>query len=192
MKKRLLAVLLALVMAFPLAVPALAASPFPDVDSNASYAEAVGFLKDAGIMNGDDKGNFNPDKTVTRAEMATIICNMLDETEILTTANVFTDVPTNHWANKYVAKAVELGIVGGYGNGKFGPSDTVTYEQALTMLVRFMSLEEVAVDAGGYPNGYIAVADDYGYSRNVSAKKGDYLKRWQVATIFYNATSWEA
>lgn len=185
--QRTLAYLLALTL---LVCPALAASPFVDVDESASYAEAVAFLKDTGIMQGDEKGNFNPNKTVTRAEMTAIICRILEETD-LTTTNEFSDVPITHWANKYVAKAAEVGIVGGYGNGKFGPGDMVTYEQALTMLIRCFGIQDVAENEGGYPDGYIRVAEDYGYSQNVQASKGDILKRWQVAIIFYNALSWE-
>lgn len=190
MKHKIQLVLLGMLMSTLLTCPALAASPFPDVDENAAYAEAVEYLNDIGIMQGDNLGNFNPDKSVTRAEMAAIICRMLDETE-LATSNVFSDVPATHWANKYVAKVSELGIVNGYGDGKFGPDDQVTYEQAVTMLVRSMGLQDIAINAGGYPDGYIFVADDYGYSKNVLATKGTNLKRWQVATIFYNASSWE-
>ena len=170
-----------------LTCPALAASPFPDVDGNAAYAEAVEYLKDVGIMRGDDKGNFNPNNTVTRAEMATIICNMLGETENLKAADTFSDVPTTHWANKYIAKASELGFVSGYGNGKFGPEDTVTYAQAITMVVRAMDLEEYAIEAGGYPNGYISVAVDKGLAGSFSSSPEEFLTRWQIADIIFGS-----
>lgn len=174
-------------LALALAVsPALAASSFPDVAENAEYSEAVEYLKGTGIMCGDDKGNFNPDKTVTRAEMVTIICNMLGETENLAVSNKFYDVATTHWANRYIAKAIDLGFISGYGNGKFGPDDTVTYEQAITMLVRAMGQYSAADEAGGYPNGFIYVANERGYLIGISANKGDQMKRQQIATICYN------
>ena len=128
--------------------PAMAASSFPDVDEYAPYAEAVEYLKERNIMVGDNHGNFNPNKTVTRAEMATIVCRMLGETENLTISNTFTDVPNTHWANKYIAKAAELSIVSGYGNGKFGPNDMVTYEQAVTMVVRALQQTLVGIPMG--------------------------------------------
>lgn len=59
------------------------ADTFPDVDNYLEYAEAVEYVCVLGIMVGDDQGNFNPYKTVTCAEMATIICRMLGETENL-------------------------------------------------------------------------------------------------------------
>lgn len=181
--KQALAGLLAMGM---LTCPALAAA-FPDVSSTADYAEAVEYVSDIGLMVGDDLGNFNPNKTVTRAEMATIICRMLGETEGLTKSNQFSDVPMNHWANPYVAKAAELGIVGGYGDGRYGPSDAVTYEQAVTMIVRALGGESEAMLLGGYPNGYVLAAEGEGLLDNVTATVGEKLTRANVAVMLFNA-----
>lgn len=177
------ATILAIVL---LTCPALAASAFPDVNENAEYAEAVEYLNEVGIMVGDNQGNFNPNKTVTRAEMATIICRMLGETENMSSSTAFTDVPVGHWANAYVGKAAELGIVNGYGNGKFGPSDPVTYEQAVTMVIRATYGDKEANDVGGYPDGFLEMAKIYGLLDGVHAKKGDALSRSQIAIILYN------
>ncbi|NBI11346.1 S-layer homology domain-containing protein [Colidextribacter sp. OB.20] len=185
MKHKLQRILVCFLALTLLTCPALAASSFPDVDENADYAEAVEYLKDVGIMRGDDKGNFNPNNTVTRAEMATIICNMLGETEDLTVSDTFSDVPTTHWANKYIAKASELGFVSGYGGGKFGPNDTVTFEQAVTMVVRAMGLEEIALDYGGYPDGYIEAATKYGFTQGLSVQVGEKMARNQIALLLY-------
>lgn len=187
MKSKLQRILVCLLTFSLLTCTALATSPFPDVDENADYAEAVKYLKDIGIMRGDDKGNFNPDNAVTRAEMATIICNMLEETENLTVSDTFSDVPATHWANKYIARASELGFISGYGGGKFGPDDTVTYEQAVTMVVGAMNMGELAVAAGGYPDGYVATADEQGFLQGVQAAIGEELDRAVVARILYNA-----
>ena len=167
--------------------PATAASPFPDVDEYAPYAEAAEYVKEQGIMVGDDHGNFNPSQTVTRAEVATIVCRMLGQTENLSVSNTFTDVPVSHWANKYIAKAEELEIVGGYGNGKFGPSDMVTYEQAVTMVVRALGGAELAADAGGYPDGFMSVAQTYGFLIDVQAEVGEPLSRADIAIIIFNS-----
>lgn len=185
--KRKFIMLLAATLAFSLlAYPALAASSFPDVNEEEAYAEAVEFLYSRGLMVGDNQGNFNPDNAVSRAEMATIVCRLLGVSEHLSVSEQFSDVPASHWANAYVGKAAELGIVNGYGDGSFGPSDTVTYEQALTMLVRAMGLEDEAIAAGGYPDGYIDVACEYGYTDWLSAEKGDPLSRWQTSMILNN------
>lgn len=166
--------------------PVFATSPFPDVDGYEEFAEAVAYVKETGVMVGDDQGNFNPYKTVTRAEMATIICRLLDQTDGLTASNDFSDVPTGHWANTYVGKAVKLGIVNGYGNGKFGPSDNVTFEQAVTMIVRGIGYSDDAENRGGYPDGFLNLAENLGLLEGISAQKGEALSRADIAILLYN------
>ena len=185
MKRKLKPILAALLTSAILCCPVLAAS-FPDVDESVGYADAVDYLSDVGIMVGDDLGNFNPDKPVTRAEMATIICRMSGETDDLKVSNNFLDVPTSHWANKYISKAVELGVVNGYGGGKFGPSDFVTYEQAITMLIRSVGLDSDAQFFGGYPQGYVDVANRYGFTRDLTITVGSHMNRGDVAVAVFN------
>lgn len=162
---------------------------FPDVPASAPYAEAVSTLHEYGIINGDNKGNFNPNSSVTRAEAAAIICRLLGMEEEAKQARTtsFTDVPTNHWANGYVAKAAEQGIINGYGNGKFGPSDSVTYAQMIKMLVCAGGMGQQAEIEGGYPSGYILVAENTGITTGVSYTAGDPAPRHAVALLIYNS-----
>ena len=186
MKRILKYILVCALIGGVLICPAFAEGHFPDVDDYLEYAEAVEYVSELGIMVGDDQGNFNPYKTVTRAEMATIICRMLDETENLPNSTAFTDVPIGHWANTYVGKATELGIVNGYGGGKFGPSDFVTYEQAVTMIVRAIGYGKDAEDRGGYPDGFLNLAENLGLLEGISAQKNEALSRADIAILLYN------
>lgn len=185
MKHKIQRTLASLLAVWLLTCPALAMS-FPDVDDYLDYAVAVDYVSDLGIMVGDDQGNFNPYKPVTRAEMATIICRMLNETENLPSSTAFTDVPVGHWANVYVGKAAELGIVSGYGGGRFGPSDPVTYEQAVTMVIRVIGEGDAAVEYGGYPDGFLAVAKENSLLDGILAEKGEPLSRADIALLLYN------
>lgn len=189
MKKRPLSTLLAVCIALAMFItPANAASTFPDVDTNAEYAATVEYVNEMEIMVGDENGNFNPNKAVTRAEMATIICRMLGETENLSTdGTVFSDVPVKHWANGYISQAASLNIISGYGDGTFGPEDIVTYEQAITMMVRALGYENEANSAGGYPDGYLSIAQNIGLLEKIGATKGMPLDRKSVAVIVYNS-----
>lgn len=186
MRSRIRYLLVAVLVGVILICPAMAASAFPDVNENAAYAEAVKYLKDTGIMQGDERGNFNPNQTVTRAEMAAIVCRMLGKASNLTTAAIFSDVPAGHWANKYVTQAAALSIVNGYGDGKFGPSDKVTYEQAVTMLIRAIGREQQANQLGGYPNGHLEVAKSVGLLSGVSSTRNRYLCRYEIAVMAFN------
>lgn len=185
MRRKIQCLLVGLLVCGFLTHPAFAASLFPDVDEYSEYAEAIAYVSEAGIMVGDNNGNFNPNNSVSRAEMATLICRMLGETEELQTSSDFSDVPTSHWANIYVSKAVELGIINGYGNGKFGPNDNVTYEQAVTMIVRAIGAAEAANEYGGYPNGFLTIAEEAELTANVQAEIGEPLSRADIATIIY-------
>lgn len=162
---------------------------FSDVPADASYAQAVETLAQDGIITGDDKGNFNPDSTITRAEAATIICRLTGvETEAKKLSNSgFIDVPSSHWAAGYVAEAVKLGIVNGYGNGYFGPSDPVTYEQMVKMLVCTLGYESVAKSYGGYPDGYLHVSNSLQINTSEVSNTKENARRSTVAVLVFKA-----
>ena len=177
---------LALVVVFAMMMSTLAfAAGFPDVAADADYANAINVLSDLGFFTGDDKGNFNPDATITRAEYAVVVCRIMG----LNAAGVseFADVKADHWATGYVNAASQAGIIKGYGNGNFGPSDPVKYEEAVTMLVRALGYEPLAISKGNWPQGHISVASSYGLLTAVDGSVGEGAKRSAVAAMTYNA-----
>lgn len=189
MKHMLLKGLAVLLMTGVMICPSSTASAFPDVKNNAEYAQAVNYVSNAGIMVGDESGNFNPNKTVTRAEMAVILCNMLGaQNNLLSGKSVFTDVPADHWAKPYVVAAVALGVISGYGDGRFGVSDFVTYEQAVTMIVSASGWGAESDARGGYPIGYLSVAAEQGYLKGITGTRGKTMTRGEIAQILYNAS----
>ena len=137
--KRVLSILLTLVMALSLAVPALASS-YTDVADGAWYAEALEALREKEIMNGMGNGRFGPDETFTRAQLATVLYRMAGEPSV-SGEDTFTDTETGTWYSDAVLWASQNGVVGGYGNGRFGTGDATTQEQLAVMLWR---------DAGSY------------------------------------------
>lgn len=186
MKNKSISAFLASLLAISLLTCSASAKTFPDVDSNSPYSTAIEYVSELGVMVGGSNGNFNPNQIVSRCEMATIICRMLGMAENLSKSEVFTDVPTTHWANAYVGKVAEMGIVGGYGNGKYGPGDPVTYEQAITMIVRTIGEGDRATSNGGYPKGFIQVAQEKNLLNGIQAVQGQGLSRGAVAMLLYN------
>lgn len=167
---------------------AIAARTFPDVPAGASYEEAVEVLAELGILIGDDYGNFNPEDTITRAEAATIICRLLgieDEAKAIR-REVFSDVPVSHWSVGYVAKASELRIIIGHGDGTFGPDDPVTQEQIIKMLVCAWGYGQYAEEIAGWPTGYITVAEELGIIEIAEEISDMQAKRCDVAIWSYN------
>ena len=177
---------LALVIAFSMMLSVVAFAGYNDVAADADYAGAVELLSALDIIKGDDQGNFNPDNTITRAEMAAIICRALGLEEAATGAmgpTAFADVAADHWAAGYVNLASQNGIINGYGDGNFGPSDTVTYEQAVKMIVCALGYEPMAAVKGGWPTGYLVVANTYKVTAGATAN----ATRANIAIMMANA-----
>lgn len=179
----------ALVVAFTMMLGCVAFAAYPDVTEDTPYASAIATLSALGIVGGDDQGNFNPDSTITRAEFTKIICeiqNMNGEGNKGATA--FTDVPADHWASGYINFASSMGIINGMGDGTFVPDGPVTYEQAVKMLVVTLGYEPMAKQMGGYPTGYLAVAQQRGVLKSITAPAStDPAPRNLIAQIVYNA-----
>lgn len=185
--KKTLAVVLAFAMVLSMGFSAFA---YTDVTAGTKVAEAVGILSNLGIFTGFEDGTFKPNDTVTRAQMAAIICRTLgyeDQAAASTGSTIFNDVPASHWASGYINVAQSLQIVNGYGDGNFGPEDQVTYEQAIKMIVVALGYELDAQAKGGWSTGYLAVAAREGISKNSNGVVGAPAARGTIAVLVYNA-----
>ena len=158
--------------------------PFPDVPADHPCAQAAEALFGLGIFTGDENGNFNPDSTISRAEAAAVVCRLLELDADAAPDQVFTDVPAAHWAAGYVAAAADAGFLNGYGDGRFGPSSPVTYEQLVKMLLAAWGYTEQAEAAGGYPGGYEAVAETLGVTADQADRSAPAL-RSTAAILMY-------
>ena len=169
-------------------IPALANSSFPDVPASAPYAHEVNTLLAEGIFRGDANGNFNPNNSMTRAEAATLLVRLFVDVDVKTSGTgSFTDVASSHWAFSYIEAAVVYGLISGYGDGRFGPDDPLTYNQALALLIRALRYGPMAEEWGGWPTGYIEAAEELGLTdRTVSTSNGS-VPRSTVAVLIYNA-----
>jgi hypothetical protein len=177
--KKLLALMLSVAMVFTIGTSVMA---YSDVEEGTYVSEAVTVLSNLDILNGYEDGTFKPEATITRAEMAKIICEALGYYGMDNDKTPFDDVEPKHWAAGYINTAASLGIINGYGNGKFGPEDTVTYEQAVKMVVCALGYEPMAADRGGWPAGYTSVAANIGLTKGLSSSvRGD------IAVLIYNA-----
>ena len=160
-------------------------SAYNDVSNDSNVFEAVTVLSNLDILNGFEDGSFKPNQTITRAEMAKVICLTLQCSNVNSAATPFDDVSPKHWANTYINTAYDLGIINGYGDGNFGPEDPVTYEQAVKMLVSALGYEKKAQSLGGYPTGYMMVANQEGITSGTTNTGA--ANRGTVAKLTYNA-----
>ena len=178
---------LALVVALTMVLGTVAFASFTDVTVEDEEFTAVSTLSSLEILNGYEDGSFKPDGDITRAEFCAVVCRALGY-EAAAGATIFTDVPADHWAAGYINTCSGAGIVNGMGDGTFAPSANVTYEQAVKMLVVALGYEPMAAQKGGYPTGYMVVANTYGMTKGISvASQAAAASRGVVAQLTYNA-----
>lgn len=148
MKKRILSCLLSIAMCLtllPLGIQAQAAY-FGDVTSHwaRSYIEDA---VDMGLFNGTAPNRFEPESAMTRAMFVTVLYRM-DGGEAERSAN-FIDVPHGSWYSDAVAWASENSIVTGTSAIRFSPNDSVTREQMVTILNRYLTASGAALGSDG-------------------------------------------
>ena len=185
--KKLLALMLSVAMIFTVGTSVMA---YSDVEEGAYVSEAVTVLSGLDTLQGFEDGMFRPEEEVTRAQMAAIVCRMLgyeEQAQASKGTTAFTDVAGNHWASGYVNVAYAQDIINGYGNGMFGPEDSVTYEQAIKMIVSALGYDLAAERKGGYPTGYIAIASAEGITKKANGTVGKAANRGTIAVLVYNA-----
>ena len=127
-------------------------------------------LKNIGIMQGDENGNFHPDRPINRAEYTAMILRLIGMEELSDSYGLvhsFKDVPIGHWSEKYLSLAYEMGIIQGVGNGCFGINDDVKYQDAVKILVSALGYQLVAEKSGGYPGGYMKTATSLGLLKKI-------------------------
>ncbi len=183
---------LAMVLALSMIVGVIAfAKTYPDVDSSANYAEAVNVISDLGLAVGDENGNFNADKTLTRAEGTTFVLRLLGLEEAAKaaagTATDFSDVPADHWASGYVSVAAANGIVSGMGDGTFAPNAELTYAQIVRMLVSALGYEPLVSELGEWPNNYMSAASQIKLTTGIPGRANDAVTRGTTARLIYAA-----
>ena len=106
---------------------------FTDVDTNAWYHDAVDYALTNSIMGGYNATTFGPNDTLTRAMVVQVLYNKEGQPTI-TGSHKFPDVKSGDWFNNAVTWANINKVVGGYGDGRFGPNDKVTLEQIAVIL----------------------------------------------------------
>lgn len=120
---------------------AISNSPFVDVAADYDFKNAIQFLKDKKIVKGYPDQTYKPEVLITRAEFLKMAMKLGGQTtDITKIKSPFNDVAPTDWFYGNVLMANKLGIATGYGNGKFGPYDTMTRVQALKLAFLAMQL----------------------------------------------------
>lgn len=125
-------------------IPLSSALTFTDVNFETEEGKAVKALVEKEIISGYGDGRFGANDFLTRAQAVKIINKLFYYTVPGTES--FTDVPSDSWYAGEVSIAVQAGYIKGYGNGLFGPDDTLTKEQLCVMLDNIMHFARLPMD----------------------------------------------
>ena len=188
--------ILALVLAFACAFTMFAGAAFTDQADIKVKDEVVDTLVELGVIEGFEDGSFQPNATVTRAQMAKMIYVLRTGNSDASAYNddktSFTDIGS-HWARGYIKYCQSLGIIAGKSNTKFCPNDKVTAQEAAKMLL--VTLGYNATKAGltgaNWASKTNALADENGLLEDVNTSFTGPCPRQYAAQLIYNALDTE-
>lgn len=138
---------------------------FADVSSDDWFFEAVEYTAQNNLIAGNEKGEFMPNTSLTRAMAVTILYRCRGEA-VSASSTGFSDVDKNDWFAEAVSWASEKGIVSGVGNGRFAPNDAITREQLAAILYRFANVDDTFDDKNTVLSEFddINEISDWGYN----------------------------
>ena len=179
MKKRFLALLLAVCMAVTMLVlPA----------SAANNNTAVQFAITLGAMDTAQTGALNA--AVTRGAFAKMLVAFSTFRESVgaqgTVGTLYTDVPGTSPDAPYIRIAVQQGWMNGYTDGSFHPDSAVTLEEASTAVLKLMGYKMTDL-TGSFPNAQLNKASEIGLRTGLERKQGEAMNYEDCAILLYNA-----
>jgi len=136
-----------------------------DNDKPVSTTSAVDRAQALDILKGDDQGNLNLDKPITRAEALALIIRISGlevSADLMKGPTTFADVNANpglQWATGYINLGVSNNVVNGFPDGTFRGTNQVTYAEMAKMILYAMNYG-VTVKGAPWPAGVMAKADD--------------------------------
>ena len=162
-------------------------SVIPTVAFASSDYEAE-LLSALSIMQGDPNGNMRYLDKVSRAECAKIIVaasKYRNSVDLNSKRSSFKDVTFEHWAAPYISTGIKNGLFKGYFDATFRPSNTVLFEEAVTMLLRILDYTDEDL-GGNWPYDQINTAREIGILDEVNKSIGQELTRRDISKMVYN------
>lgn len=117
------------------------AGNFTDVKAGMWCNRAIATLTNMGIIKGYTDGSFQPNKSITRAELATIIARFA---KLDVNTKTFSDI-NGHWAQKNIELAAGNGWINGYEDGTFRPNNNITRAETFAMINRVLDRQTESV-----------------------------------------------
>ena len=186
----------ALTLAAACAATVCAGAAFTDQSNIKVDSRVIDTLVEKNVIKGYENGSFQPNETVSRAEMAKMIYVLRTNggTDATTYAEKmstdFNDV-NNHWASGYIKYCYAYGIVAGKSSTVFAPDAPVTTVEAAKMLLVYSGhdVQKDGLTGAQWKENTLKLADAEGLLTCVTTKPDDALPRQYAAQMIYNAIS---
>ena len=185
--------LIALTMAAACAATAFAGAAFTDQSSIKVDSKVIDTLTEKNVIKGFADGSFQPDKAVTRAQMAKMMFVLRTGSDDAAyyakdMTDTFTDT-VGTWSNGYVKYCQAYGIVSGKSSTVFAPNAPVTTAEAAKMLLVYggHDVEKDGLTGIQWKENTLKLADAEGLLTSVNTKPDDALPRQYAAQMIYNA-----
>ncbi len=146
------------------------------------------FLKAVGILAEDDPV-YSSDEPVSRAYFVKLALQLSNDAPnvLVSDDEVFFDVNPDTQYEAYIETAYRIGYISGGLGGYFNPQNTISYGEALKILVNILGYTPFAEAGGGYPTGYIKQANDVGISNYIEIAPGGLLTQSVAMQLLENS-----
>lgn len=149
---------------------------------------SINLLQNLNIMNGYEDGSLRLENTVSRAEFTKMIVSASKYKSYVATSifvSPFIDVTHKHWAAPYILVALENKMISGYLDATFKPENTVSYEEAVTVVLKTLGYTDDDFGSS-WPYGQIGIANQIGITKGLTCTVGQEMTRGDVATLIGN------
>lgn len=140
------------------------ANGFKDVTDRTQYASSINFLHDRQLVDGLPDGTYHPERPINRAELLKVVmlakqpADLFDATFTYPCAD---DLPLDNWATRFMCYAKMTNVMQGYPDNTLKPWQSVTYVEALKIMMNSLGLEHANVSDPWY-EAYLTYADQAG------------------------------
>lgn len=155
----------------------------------AEYNEAVLMLKDLSIIDSTEYANYDASVVMTRGEFAALALDILglrNDAKATAFNQKYTDVVSTDTYAKEINFATTLGLFSGVSKTEFSPDTPIYIEQAIKVAVNMAGYGAIAEAKGGYPTGYLTIANSIKITDGVKLDNKSGALRGNVIVLMYN------
>lgn len=163
--KRILSTVLAVTLA-------LVFTSLPSFAQETASSQAFDTLEKYGIIEKGEDGTFGGERNITRGEMAMLAGKCLGFDDGIAGGDNFADVSLEHKYHNFILLAKGFEIMHGIGDNMFAADEFITNEQAIKTVVTMLGYAPKANQIGGYPMGYITIAQQIGLLEELELDMG--------------------